>query len=130
MELIVGRPIHQVSEWCGIRDGQLDQPALTVRITVHEGGVVGDVLVHFRDRTCDHADHVRGRLHGLDFTDRTALRDLRAGGQHLDVGDVGEFIRGMLGDADGDRVALEEAHKKEGDEKRRNKEGEGEKGKT
>ena len=83
------------------------KPAARVRLGVHEAGIVGGGLVDFHDLAAHGRVDVAGGLDGFDDGAGFAGGELAAHGGQFDEDDVGEFVLGVVGDADGGDVASE-----------------------
>src|SRR5579859_2388052 len=105
--LLVLRLVHQVLGQVA-RKLDLQDPALAVRVGVHELGVGGELVVHLGDGAVDGRVEVARRLDRLDHAEGLALRDLAPWLGKLQEHDIAQLGLRKVGDAHGRGLAVDD----------------------
>src|SRR5574341_541432 len=97
---------HQVVHFGGIAHFEHHEPAVAVGVLVDDLGRIGEVLVHFEDRSGNGADDRRRRLRGFDLGKLGIGVHFRIGLRQVHVHDVSQLLLREIGDAHGGALSL------------------------
>ena len=84
----------------------LEDPAGAERVLVDQLRRVGQLGVRLADRARDRGEHVGNGLDRFNVGGGIAFLQFLADGGQVDVHDVAQFMLGIVGDPDHDRVAF------------------------
>src|SRR5438132_14099216 len=77
-----------------------DHPARSIRIRVHERGLLVEAGIHLGDLAADRTEQLGHGFHRLDRSEHVVLLEFRADRGKLDVHDVTELALGVVGYSD------------------------------
>lgn len=96
--LLVLLLVHELIDLAGVLDPHLEDPAVSLGLVVHDGGVCLHVLVVGGDGAGDGCVHIGGGLHALNAADAVSLEKLSADLSDVQMHDVAKLTLGEVGD--------------------------------
>ncbi|TNV76307.1 hypothetical protein FGO68_gene391 [Halteria grandinella] len=97
--LLVLLLVHELINLTGVFDPHLEDPAVSLGLVVHDGGVCLHVLVVGGDGSGDGCIHIGGGLYALNAADTVSLEELSADLSDIQVHDVAKLTLGEVGNA-------------------------------
>src|SRR3954452_2434646 len=105
--LTIGGGVHEALDLAGVREADLHQPAVAVRLLVDLLGRVAEGLVGLGDLAGQRRDHVRDSLDRLDLGVGGVLLDLGSHGRRVEEDELAELVLRKPRDAERCGVAVD-----------------------